>query len=62
MCMESCAFGDGLQYDHVLSDRAPHAIVCSTHWGNMHGLLGHSRVTLHTVMHVFLSIVAAFCL
>jgi hypothetical protein len=24
--------------------------LCSTHWGNMHGLVGHSQVTLHTVI------------
>ena len=31
---------------------ASHALERSTHWGNMHGLLGHSRVTLHTVMRI----------
>jgi hypothetical protein len=29
-----------------------HALEFSTHWGNMHGLLGHSRVTLHTVIRI----------
>lgn len=49
-----------MQYDYVLSNCAPHASVCSTHWGNMHGLLGHSSVTLHTVMRGRVSIFAAF--
>jgi hypothetical protein len=29
--------------------------LCSTHWGNMHGLLGHSKLTLHTVIRAILS-------
>ena len=30
--------------------------LCSTHWGNMHGLLGHSKVTLHTVIRAISSL------